>query len=233
MIVTGGGAIDSQRETGNQQTFVTEQNPQLFVTGATTTRFQEKYEYFYRKFTFQNLTDPNNTPFGLPNGQAYFYDGDLTISSPWSITTGQEVIVFVNGNLTFSDIGNVNQLVTVEDGGFLSFIVSGNITVNENVGNEDLTSTDTNLEGIYIADGTITIDSRGSAAGGDDRFVGAGSFIGWTGVSLERDFRSDADTSRLLNTQTTPSELFIYRPDFVKNIPEAMMSPRYIWQETN
>lgn len=233
LVVTGGGAIDSQRETGNQQTFVTEQSPQLFVTGTSTSRFQEKYEYFYRKFSFQNLNQAAVTPATLPAGQAYFYSGTLTLTEQWNIAAGENVIIFVDGDLIIADNSNVNTLITVEDGGFFALIVSGDITIHENVGNDTFADTTPNLEGVYIADGTITTASRGSAAGGDDRFVGAGSFIGWTGVNLERDFSSDADTSRLLNSQTTPSELFIYRPDFVKNIPEAMMSPRYIWQETN
>ncbi|HEX7018169.1 MAG TPA: fibronectin type III domain-containing protein [Patescibacteria group bacterium] len=233
LVITGGGDIDSQRETGNQATFVSQQSPQLYVTGTSTSRFQEKYSYFYRKFTFENFVDNGSTPAGLANGQAYFYDGDLTLDDPWTVAADQQVIIFVDGNLTFSDPTNANQLMVVEDGGFLAFIVSGNITIDESLGNETLDSAATNLEGIYIADGTMTVASRGSAAGGDDRFVGAGSFIGWGGVALERDFSSDADTSRLQESKTNPSELFIFRPDLVRNIPEAMTSPRYIWQETN
>jgi hypothetical protein len=45
-------------------------------------------------------------------------------------------------------------------------------------------------------------------------------------VNLERDLGE-------VNNGSIPAEQFIYRPDFVRNLPDAMTLPHTIWQERN
>ena len=72
---------------------------------------------------------------------------------------------------------------------------------------------------------------RGTTGGGDDRFVGEGSFIGWSGINLDRDFSDGSDRS--LENNDKAVDLFIYRPDFLVNMPDILLVPIRIWQETN
>ncbi|HYD34554.1 MAG TPA: hypothetical protein VD999_00645 [Vitreimonas sp.] len=242
VALTGGGTIDTSRDTGNQLTYISVRDPQLSVLGTVTTRFQEGYDYFYRQLSLglnpsddfaASYTDAHK-PSSAPNDgkNAYFRNGDLTVKSQWTVTAGEQYVIFVNGNLTLGDgNNNIERLINIEEGGFVAFIVSGNITVEPGVGNTSLTDTAANIEGIYMADGTFTVRSRGESAGGDNRFVGAGSFVGWSGVSLERDF-SDGSTRKQENN-TKAVEMFVYRPDLVRYVPEELARPRYVWQETN
>jgi len=86
------------------------------------------------------------------------------------------------------------------------------------------------VEGVYIANGTLTVASKGVKQG-DLKFVGAGTFVGWTGVSLNRDFRLGDDTTEGLKNFDQPGELFLARPDFVLNLPKKMARPVTDWQE--
>ncbi|MBU0576426.1 hypothetical protein KJ654_02075, partial [Patescibacteria group bacterium] len=108
-------------------------------------------------------------------------------------------------------------------GGFLAFIVSGNITMSSNVGHTVLSNTAGNIEGVYVADGALIIATN---SGTDERFVGEGTFVGWANVALQRDFRST-------DNDLYPAQTFIYRPDFMKNTPEKMKRSQMLWQETN
>ncbi len=137
----------------------------------------------------------------------------------------------MNGNLELDDTTDAQQLITVEEGGFLAFIVKGDIIVKSSVGNDDLDDITPNLEGIYLGDGEFRVETQGAVAGGDDRFVGAGTFVGWAGVDLQRDF--DDGGFRKAENNTRPVEYFIYRPDLLLNAPDRLSRPRYIWQETN
>ena len=75
-----------------------------------------------------------------------------------------------------------------------------------------------------MANGSIIISSNG---GVDKRFIGEGTFVGWTDVEMLRDF-NDEDINGAY-----PTETFVYRPDFIKYTPEKMKRSQMIWQETN
>jgi len=245
---TGGGDIDTDAEAGYQSTKVTDRTSQTFAKGTTSTKFRETYDYFYRLFSmgtnpassddFVSNADDAPQPVGPPLGgkRAYYHQGDLTIQQAWNIQASDpinQMVVFVEGNLTISDPSDVEQLIQVENGAFLAFIVSEDIIIEANVGNNTLTSNTPNLEGMYIANGQLTVQSAGSAAGGDQTFVGAGTFAGWSGVSLGRDYASDSDPLRNVENNTKAVERFIFRPDLLKNVPERMAQPRLVWQESN
>jgi hypothetical protein len=242
IAITGGGNIDSSDQQGANTGFVTERTTQAFAIG-TTPKARENYDYFYRLYSlgdnpgatddFATNSNDATKPSGEPLGEkrAFFHSGDLTIQQPWNVASNEKIVIFVDGNLTIADPSGAGSLIDVTSGGFLSFIVSDSITIAGSVGNTDLTSLNSNIEGVYIADGTLTFESLGTAGGGDKRFVGEGTFVGWGGVDLNRDF-SDGGVRKAQNN-TKPTETFIYRPDFVKNIPERMTKPVYVWQETN
>jgi hypothetical protein len=160
---------------------------------------------------------PNPPP---SNNRGYYRNGNFDLTTATNVPVGHNKTIFVNGNLTISNTVNVME------GGFLAFIVKGNITIDKNVCQSDPTSTDGVVEGVYIADGSITIAGDGN---GDCKFVGEGIFAGWGGVTLARDFR-DGGAADALNS-TNPVELFKYRPDFVVNLPKEMIRPLYLWQE--
>lgn len=242
IALTGGGSVDSSDENGFQTGYVTDRAAQTFAVGVSSKR-KENYDYFYRLYSmganpgssddFVGSSRDARKPTGEPSGskRAYFHEGDLTIQQPWSVASNEKLVIFVHGNLTLADPAGVGSLVDVAEGGFLAFIVSGNITIESSVGNTDLDSTASNVEGVYIADGILSVESWGAAAGGDRRFIGEGTFVGWSGVALERDF-SDGGARKAENN-THPAETFVYRPDFVVNVPERMTKPVYVWQETN
>jgi len=242
LAVTGGGSIDSSDEQGASTGYVTDRATQAFVTG-TSAVARENYEYFYRLYSMgdspgtsddfaasgSDAVKPGGDPLG--SKRAFFHEGDLTIQQAWSVPSGEKIVIFVHGNLILSDPSSVGNLIEVAPGGFLAFIVSGNITIDATVGNSTLTSLNSNVDGVYIADGTFTVASMGTAGGGDKRFIGEGTFVGWGGVDLNRDY-SDGGARKAQNNNK-PTETFVFRPDFVKNLPERMAKPIYVWQETN
>jgi len=231
--VVGNGVIDANG-------LINERGTNIFSLNTTKSRYQERYDYFYRN---SNLgTNPTDDflsqstdalkPTYNANKIAYYHSGSLTIQNPWVVNSGEKYVIFVNGNLTLTDgNGSNDDLISVKEGGFLAFIVKGNISIDASLGNSTLTSTTANLEGVYMADGTLSTLSRGTAAGGDDRFVGEGVFVGWSGVSLNRDFSNGS--TRSLENNNKPVETFIYRPDFLVNMPDIMLVPIRLWQETN
>lgn len=235
-FISGGASLDSSADAGIQESGINQDGGDWFAQGITTTRLQENYTFFYREFSmglnptddFALNPDDAQLPGSAPsNGRAYYRNGNLTIQDPWIVNGGREVVVFVNGNLTITDPAAIEQLITVEEGSFLAFIVSGNIIIDDTVGNADLNSAVPNIEGVYLAGGatsSLTIESNGV---NDLRFVGAGNFIGLGSVQLNREF---AD---LTDNNDRAIETFVFRPDFVRYLPERMARPRYLWQETN
>ena len=151
--------------------------------------------------------------------------GDLTIQQPWQVGASEKYVIFVDGNLNLTDgDGSSDQLLTVDSGGFLMFIVSGNITIDDSLGNSTVSSNTPNLEAVLVADGFVSTGTNGSGA--DDKLVVEGTVVGWGGVNLQRDLSGANDYSY-------SAETFIYRPDFVLAWPEELQDSQLIWQETN
>jgi hypothetical protein len=211
----------------------------IFSVGTGQSRYYEYFDFFFRNTdfgllpiddfltTYTEAQKPNYSPTKIE----YYRNGDLTIRSQWHVVSGEQYVIFVDGDLFMTDgDGSSDQLIQVDNGGFLSFIVSGNIYIDESLGNSDLNNTTANIEGVFIANGMIQVQSRGISGGGDDRFIAEGTFVGWSGVQLERDF--DDGFNRDEENSDTPTEQFIYRPDFVLHLPQVLrISPR-IWQQT-
>jgi len=170
------------------------------------------YSYFvakmgsYNKTTLATLTSkPSYTPGG--NGyEIYTFTGNPTMN--WSPAAGEKVIYLINGDVTVS----ANIAVPTASATFLAVIASGTIIVNSGV---------TNVEGWWIGN---SLDFASAGAKSDTQFVGEGSFIGWSSISLSRD-----QTGILNNSQ--PAEMFVFRPDLIINAPAPMMQSKYQWRQ--
>lgn len=197
----------------------------------------ENYDYFYEKLDDQIQTlASSDKPIVGTDLEVFEYSGNLTIdeNSPWNLSNTEQMVVFVDGDLTIDDtVAGENRLITVAEGGnaFLMFVVSGDITVTSNVGYADIYTDATqadisNVDGVFVADGLLIID--GVANTTDRKFIGAGTFVGWSGVELNRNFDNGSDPTLNDNAAT---ETFIFRPDFIVNAPKAVKSAQMTWRE--
>lgn len=175
--------------------------------------------------TINTLSDMGSGASLDDNVVVYHKEGSLTFNpnQTWNIPSGQHRIVLVSGDLVFSggNLASGNQITAVTEGGTLTFVAKEKIIINGNVGNTQQSSTVPNLEGIFIGK-EITV-----LGGEERRFVGSGSFYGWQNVSLTRQYANDD-----LNTDN-PTETFIYRPDFVINLPDILRETNITWKEVN
>jgi hypothetical protein len=154
----------------------------------------------------------------------YNFDSDITVDLLDTWSPGGQHIIFVTGDIIFMDSAGLESLVLLSQGDFVAFIASGTITFDSSVGyddqNTDPSTASPNLAGFYVAD-YIVLDSDG---GTEKKFIGEGSFIGWDGFSLNRDFGSSSNASY-------PTEVFIYRPDLILSTPDRILQPINVWQE--
>ena len=155
--------------------------------------------------------------------RAYFHAGEAVIDSPWSVESDEKLVVLVDGNIT------IEEPITVETGGFFMLVASGDITFDASLGTDDLNNLEAVAEGVFVADGILKVES--AETGGDKRFIGEGTFVGWSGVKLERDYDDGAGRRALNNVSAV--EYFRYRPDFITAAPEEFMRSRYSWQQVN
>lgn len=178
--------------------------------------------------------------------------GDYTIdqTNQLFVRNGEKVIIFIdNGNLTFRDnfgggghkITSVASKTSSQEGGFLAFFVNGNIIIEPSIGtslNPSLPTpvpavnlTNAHLEGVFFSDQTLEIEEGGTYP--NYKFIGAGTFIGKTGISLGRkvdDGTPVTEPNKILNT-VQALENFIYRPDLLINWPDELKSSIINWRE--
>jgi hypothetical protein len=144
----------------------------------------------------------------------------LTINRRWDIANGVKLVILVNGVL------EINNEIHVTVGSFLIFIVKGNSGTQEGIRIQGVIGDKfavprSHIEGIYITDQKIKTNYDDDQSG--NRLVLSGNFYGLQGFELHRDLKADNDI--------TPAELFIFRPDFIVNMPEVLFSSSYSWQE--
>jgi len=177
------------------------------------------YSVMYQRFGSPDATSTGNTTYTSerPSG-TYFVDGNLTISTAdWNVTSGESIVVFVDGDLT------INRKINLSGTGFVSFIVNGDITIASTVGVTYSSATPV-IEGMYITSPSGTISTSASTTVGSERFVGEGIFV--TG-----DFILPRDLDSVSQNNSTAAELFIYNPQLLVSMPEAMKDVPVSWQE--
>jgi hypothetical protein len=198
-----------------------------FITG------KSGYTYFYHKLDSPAVDNFSCEPAcpAPPSGvTTIYYSADnvtIAANNPWAIPANTKVVVLVNGDLTITL--NQNKRVTVPVGSFLAFIVKRNINLDGNVGVKQAGNITPILQGMYSADGVFnTYASDLQGMGNGFRFVGAGLVYAKGGFNLGRDLKDDC--TGICNA-TTPSELFIFRPDLVINTPKELWYSKISWVE--
>ena len=164
------------------------------------------YGYYFGQTGRMVRSDWNGVskPTGSAAGTVFKSSGNVTID--WDVNANEKMLILHDGNVT------INSDVDVPVGSYLGIVASGTITFASNV---------TQAEGVYIGN-EIIIETTGDKLT-EQQFTGEGTFVGWTGVQLKRD--------RGVTNNSAPSELFVFRPDFVVNAFEGVRVPEIRWQE--
>ncbi len=150
---------------------------------------KEDYDFFARSLGYlpeelehnlkpcpNNLNSHNTNDFTKKIDSLVCYENSgLTLNQNLTVPNTESKIIFVNGDL------RLKSQTQIASGGFLLFVVSGNIIIDPSLGHfpapSDLASVDTSscinpnettidLHGLFIADGTISI---ASGAGADNQ----------------------------------------------------------------
>ncbi len=217
--------------------YTTQRSPQAVAVDTTHSEWtgREHYAGLLQRFDTTKMTILAETLSRFPEGVAQgnagdikdvavsFRDGNLTIApdSTWKNISGKHVI-FVSGNLTL--IGTGHPLISVQSGGFLAFVVKGNITFEKTVGTTNSGDNTPTISGVYIADGQIVVS--GASRSEYRRFTAEGVYVGWSGVKL-------GHNSVSYNNRGSASQLFVYRPDYLINAPGQFKMPFSRWQEVD
>lgn len=249
------GSVSTTKD--NSTAYVNAANTRTSSQGAFAVGAQqmvENYDTFYGNVSRQlvSVTSLNDLVTKIAaqatntTGLYLYTSGDLTINKsgapvPLAIPADKRVVVFVPGNLqiTNSSALDAPRIITVANGGFLMFIVRSNITIAAEVGHISNTviptTSNPNIEGVYFANGQITVASDGSATTSDRKLIAAGTFVGLdtanvgNGINLLRNF-DDGGLGKTKNS-VAPTEVFMFRPDFVDNYPVELKTASYNWKE--
>ena len=179
--------------TTNWKTFSQTSQPRIF-----------NYNFFSSNIpsdvSFNNVVDLQTGGSGYSDGYEYFkVTGDYTISGNINFGTRKVVLLVESGNLTIN--GN---LTLIDGSGFFLTIVNGNISTSA-----------TNLEGLYLSDGSFNSGSSTS------QLTVRGSVVALTGPSL----------GRSLANNNQPAELFEYAPDQIMLFPKKLAFKQTKWVE--
>lgn len=191
------------------------------------------YDFFYRKLggmTIENATDAvgaaiDKGAMTKPATGTYYLKGPVTTSSiGWVMGATEKTIIIINESTPGAgDAGlTIGGPITITAGGFVAFIVNGNITVASSVGGLYTLDTPT-VEGVYVTSPTGTLATSLGAIG-KERLVGQGIFVAGSFL-LQRDL-----VSVVANT-TTAAELFLYNPRLLISMPDSMKDVPITWEE--
>lgn len=196
------------------------------------------YQRFYQKLgspTVDNFDGTINFS-GLKDGINLFYSADKAIiegANSWTIPANKKVVILINGDLDLS-LNQAKQII-VDKGGFIAFIVNGNINITQTMGSKKVANIGKPvLQGMYYAENKINTqtdinDNNGEGPG--KMIVGEGLFYGKKGFVLERTLKDDCSDPANVCNLYYPSEYFIFRPDLVINAPYELWFSDIDWQE--
>jgi hypothetical protein len=151
------------------------------------------------------------------DGFKYLHSSSITITSDVDFGSRQVVLH------STSDITIHGNLLTTS--GMLILLASGDIKINSRLGSSGSPST-TNLEGVFMAN---NIDTNFNVSSVDDpdplTFLKVeGSLIGFNSINMGR-------TSASLVSSTYPTELVVFRPEFVTRLPKPFLRQYTSWRE--
>jgi len=171
-----------------------------------------------------DVTSINQFPLDLGTGkQIFVYNVDenyntVTITDPgsdWAIGDNK-VLVFVNFSASAVDpVLVINPKITVGSSGFFALITNGDIEIKQGVDN--VASIDSQLQGVYVADGQIRTNTDTT------KFIGEGIFYAKNGFDLNRDLKA--------GNATNPAEFFIFNPQYLFTAPQVFREKPYLWRE--
>lgn len=196
--------------------------------------------------TLVNCTLPNDLPNGIYT--ASYNTRLVSLANRYTFGAGKHYVFLIDGDLF------LDEEILVPNGSTATFSVSGNITINKNIGTkiynqscvlpvlQSRTSTNCHIEGFYSADGDIIIEGNNgncpTIADNDRRLNISGSLVSNAGMrkladgeksfQQNRDLCSDATGS---NNAKGPAVTILERPDFILNAPEFLKVPTYTWEE--
>ena len=167
--------------------------------------------------TLSNCTLPAGFSHGL-----YKANSDLYLNA-FTFLASSNYVILVNGNLY------IRGKILVPNGSTATFIVSGNIYVDQTVGEAVISSTTPDIEGFYSTDKSFIIQGTNDCmVGADLRLNVAGTIVvnaGLTGGSFQN--LRDLCGGNLSCPVFSISE----RPDFILNAPEVIKRQNAIYQE--
>ncbi len=176
----------------------------------------EKFRYFQELLHYESLGYCNSYHKGGSdiNGIKVCKENNAQmLTSNYIIAAGEKQVVFIDGNLII-DLPKTDK-ISVAEGGFLAFIVSGDIIFKSSLGEEIINSKDYTLnisliaepdkgdydgynqkaqiEGVFIADGQIkfegsTVNNAFTNKPCDRKLTVAGTYVGWNGIVMSRTF---------------------------------------------
>lgn len=172
--------------------------------------------------------------------------GDVSLDETqgFNLTSDQQLVFLIDGNLTINDSNPSDtnrQITSVAGGGFLAFLVSGDIYISPHVGYElnplapsvpTVSVNNSQLVGVFVATNNLILGSKTELGETlpDKKFIGAGTFVGWNSILLNRSFGDE--TNAILNNNQAV-ENFIYRPDLLANWPTKLKASLSNWQEVS
>lgn len=246
LTLSSGLNVDVSDVSGYQSTPVGPAGSSYSVKTTSSLACKENYDYFYRLYSLglegttqapqDDFIAPANNPdhaqkpsvAALSSSGAYYHRGDMTIDNNWTLAGSESYVIFVNGNLNITNDAHITMPV----GTFLSFIVSGDINIDPSVGQTDPTSITPVLQGVFIANGNIIVQTLGSDADTDEKkFVGAGTFAACGSIQLLRDYRNSLNQTTGVYNNKYPASLIQYRPDVITSTPDKMKRPILNWRE--
>lgn len=210
LVYVGSGAIDLGT---NPDASISASG--INATGTGYTGDRADYTYFlakmgtYDKIAWDGTGKPTYSP-GSNDFAIYTKKSNSTIN--FAPSSGQKMIFLIDGNVTVD--ADINIPVYANDPAFLAVIASGTITFKSDV---------TRADGWFVGD-QLVFETTGDKAT-EQQFVGQGSFVGWDAITMQRD--------RGITNNTSPSETFVYRPDFMVNAPAPMTASYYVWRQEN
>lgn len=154
-------------------------------------------------------------------GKSFVTDGDQDLKTmlscedvPCAVGVGETAYLLVDGNLT------IDKNLTVASGGLAILVASGNIVISGDVAN---------AEGVFIADGSVQIQSSTA-----DQAMLEGIFV----ADADADGNGSVASSRDLGVDNNlfPATVFTYRPDLLVTMlevanPSKLMEREMRWEE--
>jgi len=196
----------------------------------TDTLVQTSWRYSYHRLWVRAGSPTTSLPADGNKPPAGFYQksGDLTIDGGWTGMSG-ETVIFVDGDVTIeTDI----TLADPEDG-FFAVIVSGNINVNQTVGDAVVASPaagDADLVGAFLAEGNF---NGGSDLSQTDKqlvvygTIGADIDLGTNSPGGRVNFQRDMG----VNNSIGPGVSVIWNPNLLLNWPAELSDALTDWRE--